>query len=248
MRLSKQSSLASVIVLMLALLAAPVLADVTWNFTAVNVSPGTEPPVTGTITTPDPPFGFGIGVFLAPSAWPVSGQITIAAGTLGGPGEVLGINDAEITSVTIVHNGTNWLDLNYNFSGMSYQGFAIGPNGLVLTGPGGSGFWQMVSIELGDSDGDGVLDAEDVCPDTVIPESVPTVRLGVNRFALTDGDGVFDTTAPKGNGPNRSYTTEQTGGCSCAQIIAELGLGNGHTKFGCSIGAMDNWVDLVSGL
>ena len=30
------------------------------------------------------------------------------------------------------------------------------------------------------------------------------------------------------------------------QIIEEMELGKGHTKFGCSIGEMEEWVDLVS--
>jgi hypothetical protein len=41
-------------------------------------------------------------------------------------------------------------------------------------------------------------------------------------------------------------TTTDTAGCSCAQIIAALGLGKGHTKHGCSISAMDEWVALVN--
>jgi len=93
-----------------------------------------------------------------------------------------------------------------------------------------------------DTDGDGVFDDLDLCPSTVIPESVPTERLGVNRYALVDGDGVFDTTSPKGKGPRRSFTVEDTDGCSCEQIIDELGLGKGHEKFGCSISAMEEWV------
>jgi len=98
-----------------------------------------------------------------------------------------------------------------------------------------------------DLDHDGVLGAGDNCPDTIIPESVPSRSLGVNRFALTDNtDDVFDTTSPKGKGPRRSYTIADTAGCSCTQIIDALGLGKGHTKFGCSISAMDDWVQLVT--
>ena len=103
-----------------------------------------------------------------------------------------------------------------------------------------------------DADGDGVVDELDVCPDTIVPDSdagVPSVRLGTNRWVLSGhGDPLeFVTKKPKGNGPGRSYTIADTAGCSCAQIIDELGLGNGHTKFGCSISAMDDWVALVSG-
>ena len=97
-----------------------------------------------------------------------------------------------------------------------------------------------------DIDNDGVLGADDNCANTMIPESLPTRSLGVNRFALMDGDGLFDTTPPKGKGPRRSYTIADTTGCSCTQIIDGLGLGNGHTKFGCSISAMDAWVLLVN--
>jgi len=97
-----------------------------------------------------------------------------------------------------------------------------------------------------DSDGDGVLDDMDVCPGTVIPEGVPTQSLGVNRFALVNGDGIFDTTLPNGKGPGASFTIEDTAGCSCEQIIAAQGLGKGHEKFGCSLGAMREWVALVN--
>ena len=97
-----------------------------------------------------------------------------------------------------------------------------------------------------DSDGDGVNDTVDFCPGTVIAEAVPSNILLVNRWALTDGDRDFDTVAPTGKGPSRSYSTTDTAGCSCEQIIAAQGLGKGHTKFGCSISAMDDWVELVT--
>jgi hypothetical protein len=90
---------------------------------------------------------------------------------------------------------------------------------------------------------------DDICPDnTQVPEDVvPTVRLNPNHWALIDDDYVFDTVLKgKGKGPNRSYTIEDTHGCSCEQIIYMQGLGAGHTKFGCSISAMDDWVELVN--
>ena len=96
-----------------------------------------------------------------------------------------------------------------------------------------------------DLDDDGVNDDADVCPATVIPEMTAN-ELGTNRFALADGDFAFDTNAPAGNGPGRQYSTRDTAGCSCSQIIEAQGLGAGHAKFGCSIGAMDNWVRLVA--
>jgi hypothetical protein len=83
-----------------------------------------------------------------------------------------------------------------------------------------------------DDDNDSVSDAEDVCPGTVIGESVLTEQLGVNRFALTDDDAILDTIPPKGGGPRKVFTLADTAGCSCAQIIEALGLDEGQTKFG----------------
>jgi hypothetical protein len=117
-----------------------------------------------------------------------------------------------------------------------------------------SGTWDYdLSFKMSpvdnDDDGDGVLNDDDLCPDnTQVPENVvPTVRLNPNHWALIDDDYVFDTLIKgKGKGPNRSYTIEDTRGCSCEQIIYMQGLGAGHTKFGCSISAMDDWVELVN--
>ena len=99
-----------------------------------------------------------------------------------------------------------------------------------------------------DEDKDGVFDVLDNCPATVIPESVPTSgELNPNHWALTDDDFDFDTvTKGKGKGPDRSYSTFDTAGCSCEQIIEAQGLGNGLSKHGCSIGVMDDWVELVT--
>jgi predicted extracellular nuclease len=97
-----------------------------------------------------------------------------------------------------------------------------------------------------DEDKDGVGDDVDACPATTLPEAAGSRGLGVNRFADTDGDGVFNTVLPKGKGPQLSFDIFDTAGCSCEQIVEEAGLGQGHLKFGCSIGAMKNWVRRVS--
>ena len=98
-----------------------------------------------------------------------------------------------------------------------------------------------------DNDDDGVCAEDDLCPGTEVGETkVPSIALGVNRFALVDEDLQFDTMLPYGQGPQKSYTTTDTGGCSCEQIIKKQSLGQGHTKFGCSISAMDDWVAIVN--
>jgi hypothetical protein len=76
---------------------------------------------------------------------------------------------------------------------------------------------------------------------------VPTKKLGINRWALVDDDGAFDTAPPPGGGggPDFTFTVADTGGCSCEQIIEAWDLGQGHTKFGCSTGVMLQWIAYV---
>lgn len=100
-----------------------------------------------------------------------------------------------------------------------------------------------------DSDGDGMEDEADLCPDTTMPEAnVPSQRLKPNNFALVDADNAFDTMAPPGggNGPGAAFTTADTGGCSCEQILDTYHLGKGHYKFGCSVGILKRWVNDIS--
>jgi len=99
-----------------------------------------------------------------------------------------------------------------------------------------------------DSDGDGVPDdfdnQLDACPATLIPEAGPTSSkgLGKNRWTLDNPDGSF-TQGPPQAGAMFNFTIADTRGCSCEQIVTEAGLGKGHRKFGCSTGAMLNWIN-----
>ncbi|TNE88802.1 MAG: hypothetical protein EP330_13505 [Deltaproteobacteria bacterium] len=91
-----------------------------------------------------------------------------------------------------------------------------------------------------DSDGDGILDADDRCPNTASsdPEAgVPSERLGRQHWADLDGDGTFDTV----DNPGRSFTLVETGGCNCADILAARRLGEGLTRFGCPTGVLEEW-------
>jgi hypothetical protein len=134
-------------------------------------------------------------------------------------------------------------------SNMSHQIITLAPGDHSITitptaSPYGTGaaYFRVIRLEPDDDDCDGVPNNADLCAGTKIPEGVPTVRLGVNRWALVDSDGYFDTVLPAGKGPERSYSIWDTGGCSCEQIIAAMGLGAGHTMYGCSISAMDAWI------
>ncbi len=105
----------------------------------------------------------------------------------------------------------------------------------------------VVLYLLVDADLDGVPDVRDLCADTRIPEGAPLLELGVNRWALTDDDGAFDTAAPAAGDqpPRRGFTIVDTGGCSCEQIAERFDLGKGHLKHGCSSGALKDWIEWI---
>ena len=129
----------------------------------------------------------------------------------------------------------------------------------------GTGDFDLAILDDGEpvgpgdaNDCDGVAAFADLCPDTLIPESVPTRprTLKKNRYALVDGDLIFDTDADTdadsdsdsdsgGGGP--TFTTEDTAGCSCEQILDELGLprrqNRDQRRYGCTLETMNLWVD-----
>lgn len=84
-----------------------------------------------------------------------------------------------------------------------------------------------------DEDLDGVPDPDDLCPGTVT-DSFP--QLSEKRYSY-DGTGLVS-----GLAGNPQYTIQQTGGCSAMQIIAAMGLGAGHEKFGLTRGALEEWI------
>jgi hypothetical protein len=100
----------------------------------------------------------------------------------------------------------------------------------------------VLFISKNDIDNDNVIDSLDMCPGTTIPETLPSKGLNPNHFALVDADGTFDT-----EGETKDiFTISDTAGCSCEQIIDKLSLGNGHKKYGCSVGVMSNWTRKVN--
>ncbi len=76
---------------------------------------------------------------------------------------------------------------------------------------------ECQSIDL---DNDGVFDHEDICKGTEIPEDVPLDYLYNYRYALMDGDTIFDTQGSSWwFSPPETYTTQDTFGCSCGQML-----------------------------
>jgi len=95
-----------------------------------------------------------------------------------------------------------------------------------------------------DSDQDGICGDVDRCARTQLPDAVPTRRLGGHRWADVDGDRVFETVTPRHpTEPAREpFTLDDTGGCTCAQILAAGAHAPTNDRFGCSTAVMENWV------
>jgi hypothetical protein len=143
-------------------------------------------------------------------------------------------------------NGTGfWVQVGGDIDGGGAVAMSSDGGTVIIGGPYWAGHARVYRL-VEDSDGDGVVDRDDVCADTVIPDpTVPTKRLGTNRWALVDGDGAFDTFHPRGKAPTRSFTIVDTGGCNAEQIADALRLGKGHYKYGLSTDAMNRWVRFV---
>lgn len=94
-----------------------------------------------------------------------------------------------------------------------------------------------------DDDNDGVLDAEDECHFSIIPEIVPTEKLLPMHYADIDGDGFFESISSKTKGVVQDAVPfGTTFGCSCKEILAKKpGDTLGEFKFGCTKGTLDVW-------
>jgi hypothetical protein len=84
-----------------------------------------------------------------------------------------------------------------------------------------------------DEDLDGVIDGDDLCPGTVI-DTFP--QLMDNRYSY---DG---TALVSGLSSNQPHTIQETGGCSASQIIAAMGLGGSHERFGLLRSRLEAWI------
>jgi len=95
-----------------------------------------------------------------------------------------------------------------------------------------------------DSDSDGVLNVDDLCPDTVLPET-PS-GLIKNHYSDIDGDNIFETATVDGISDSE-YSLTDTFGCSCQQILdIKPGKNLGETMFGCNADTMDIWIEQIN--
>jgi len=86
-----------------------------------------------------------------------------------------------------------------------------------------------------DCDYDGVPNDVDMCLGS-LPDDI---SLNPNQYAQNASFGPFEV------GPNNDqssvYDMSTTYGCTCTQIVEELGAGKGHLKKGCSPSLMEEW-------
>ena len=105
-----------------------------------------------------------------------------------------------------------------------------------VAAPSGSAYVFTSTETPADADGDGVLDADDVCAGTDLSEPAPP-RLQRYRY-WTDENGAF---VDKSGRASR-FDIEDTAGCSASQIIAAAHLGRLHTRYGLGPIALFIWV------
>lgn len=105
---------------------------------------------------------------------------------------------------------------------------------------------------VSDADNDGVVDKDDKCAGTVLPD---TAELKPQKYADVDGDKIletydaktktivdanFVTTSGVTYGP---LTLKETFGCSCKQILENRpDLSDGSMKLGCKTDAINEWI------
>ncbi|MCK4552622.1 hypothetical protein KAT80_00265 [Candidatus Pacearchaeota archaeon] len=148
----------------------------------------------------------------------------------------------QTSDLTGLVNGENEIlfrALNY----YSHGSYSSNPAGLIF----------QIEVEFEeDYDDDGICGGDiDMCLDT--KEDTP-LRLGTNRWIWDGTEWITGELKGKGVGPKKSFTIQDTHGCSCEQILdylhenypEEYGKMKGHRKFGCSSSVMDAFLELTS--
>ena len=106
-------------------------------------------------------------------------------------------------------------------------------DGVLYISSGADGLYAVLS----DIDDDGVPDGLDLCPGT-LADTIDPNDLRRRHYAWYGGDFFAS-----GGDDDPVYTLSDTRGCSAEQIITKLGLGQGHSKFGLSLGAIRDWIE-----
>ncbi|MBX4212119.1 polysaccharide deacetylase family protein [Candidatus Pacearchaeota archaeon] len=92
-----------------------------------------------------------------------------------------------------------------------------------------------------DTDRDGIINSNDICPNTRLPENFSLV---IDRFGNMDTDLPFETKNSAGNIiENSTYTMTRTKGCSCVQILDALQSTSTYAyAHGCPASTLNIWI------
>jgi hypothetical protein len=104
-------------------------------------------------------------------------------------------------------------------------------------------------VQVTDSDPDGACASDDVCPGTSISKEVPLKNVKKNHYvaagslSLSTGFTFQSSSATK---KVYSYTTKDTSGCTCAQIIDKCKYHARYKTDGCPQDMMNAWTGKYS--
>jgi hypothetical protein len=90
-------------------------------------------------------------------------------------------------------------------------------------------------FSVGDSDGDGVVNDDDLCPDTELPDAFTPKK---NRYGADENGNFVDPF-----GRDAGLSVADTFGCSGAQIVEQIG-GKNHQTFGPTLSLLLDWIAL----
>jgi hypothetical protein len=90
-------------------------------------------------------------------------------------------------------------------------------------------------FSVGDSDGDGVVNDDDLCPDTELPDAFTPKK---NRYGADENGNFVDPF-----GRDAGLSVADTFGCSGAQIVEQIG-GKNHQTFGPTLSLLLGWIAL----
>jgi hypothetical protein len=126
------------------------------------------------------------------------------------------------------------------------------PVSISLLLPSGVTISCNTSVVVSDSDPDGACGTDDMCPGTSLAKEVPMWRvrkdsyIAAGALSLTNGFTFTSTSGTGSTNTSRVYTTKDTGGCTCAQIIASCKYRDAFLKYGCPADMLDVWTGKYS--
>jgi hypothetical protein len=78
-----------------------------------------------------------------------------------------------------------------------------------------------------------------------VPESVPTQALARGRYAIVKGTPTVAGTLLFDSSSGAAFTTGDTAGCGCEQILTATAKTGDERRYGCTADTMRSWVKMV---